>query len=196
MDGRDEMEPTSATKLTYDDLVSFPDDGQRHELIDGEHYVTPAPATKHQRVSRNLLLALGAHLVATGQGEVFAAPFDIILSPHDVVEPDLLVILRDQAHILTDRHVCGAPSIVIEILSPGTRRRDEILKRRLYDRAGVIEYWLVDPDADAVVVTRRTSTSAFIALAALAASAGDVLTCPLLPGFSAGLASLFAAPPR
>jgi len=126
----DEMRPTALPKLTYEDFLSFPDDGRRHELIDGEHFVTPSPAERHQRVLLKLVLALGNYFEAAGAGCVYCAPFDVVLSNHDIVEPDLLVILADQQDIVTEKHVRGAPAIVIEILSPGTRSRDETLKRR------------------------------------------------------------------
>ena len=136
MDTRHDMRPAALPKLTYDDFLSFPDDGQRHELIDGEHYVTPSPATRHQRIHARLQGALFAYLRGSPIGEVFSAPFDVVLSNHDVVEPDLLVILSSQTEILTPQHVRGAPAIVVEILSPSTRRRDEMLKRALYRADG------------------------------------------------------------
>ncbi|MGH7230207.1 MAG: Uma2 family endonuclease, partial [Nitrospiraceae bacterium] len=77
-------------KLTFEDYLHFPDDGKRHELIDGDHYVTPSPTTKHQRISRNLLIVLHAFVSQRRLGEVFSAPYDVILSDVDVVEPDLL----------------------------------------------------------------------------------------------------------
>jgi Uma2 family endonuclease len=175
-------------KLTYDDFLSFPDDGLRHELIDGEHYVTPSPATRHQRIVGEFHLALATFLKSAQLGEVFLAPFDVLLSRYDVVEPDLLVILGDQPDILTEKHVVGAPAIVIEILSPGTRRRDETLKRRLYERVGVREYWMVDPDVDAIAVCRPGQSEVQL-------GAGDVLTSALLPGFEVRVASLFAPRP-
>jgi Uma2 family endonuclease len=191
MDGRKDMAPTASPKLTYDDFLSFPDDGQRHELIDGEHYVTPSPATVHQRLVRELLVSLNAHLKATRTGEVFAAPFDVVLSYHDVVEPDLLVVLADQVDIVTDQHVRGAPALVVEILSPGTKRRDLGIKGRAYERWGVREYWLVDPDRRAVTIRRRDRTDALTDAGTLAAE-GGVLTSPLLPGFSLLIAELFS----
>ena len=81
---------TPGVKLTYDDLVLFPDDGKRHELIDGEHYVTPSPNRKHQKVSGNLFLLIGAWLEQHPIGQIYYAPFDVIFSMFDVVEPDLL----------------------------------------------------------------------------------------------------------
>jgi len=90
----------------------------------------------------------------------------------------------DQPDILTDKHVRGAPAIVIEVLSPGTRRRDETLKRDLFARAGAREYWMVDPDRGAITVCRRTARGVLQTAAELTAGGGDVLTSPLLPGFS------------
>jgi Uma2 family endonuclease len=187
----DEMRPTALPKLNYDDFLSFPDDGRRHELIDGEHFVTPSPATVHQRLVGELHLALATHLKGSRLGEVFVAPFDVVLSNHDIVEPDLLVILADQRDILTEKHVRGAPAIVIEILSPGTRSRDETLKRRLYARTGVREYWMVDPYRRAIAVCRQTAPGELETAIELTAAAGDVLASPLLPGFSPPLAVVF-----
>ena len=146
MAGEGHVKSTSSTKLTYDDFVNFPDDGLRHELIDGEHYVTPAPNGPHQRLVGRMFAALHAYFATGGGGEAFLSPFDVVLSNHDVVEPDLLVLLSDQGDILTHQNVRGAPALVVEVLSPGTRKRDRTIKHRLYDRAGVREYWLVDPD--------------------------------------------------
>ena len=187
----DEMRRTALPKLTYNDFLSFPDDGRRHELIDGEHFVTPSPATVHQRLVGNLLTALHLHCRETGRAEVFAAPLDVVLSNHDIVVPDLLVILADQQDILTEQHVRGAPAIVVEILSPGTRRRDETLKRQLYARTGVREYWMVDPDARSITVCRQMAPGELATAGELTAAGGDVLTSPLLPGFSVALATVF-----
>jgi Uma2 family endonuclease len=187
----DEMRRTALPRLTYEDFLSFPDDGRRHELIDGDHYVTPSPATVHQRLVGRLYRALGNFLEVSHLGEAFVAPFDVVLSNHDVVEPDVLVILNDQLDVLTDEHVRGAPAIVVEILSPGTRRRDETLKRDLYARAGVREYWMVDPGREAVTICRRSEPGVLVTTATLATSAGDALASPLLPEFVLPLSVLF-----
>jgi Uma2 family endonuclease len=191
MDGDDHMQPVSATKLTYEDFLGFPDDGQRHELIDGVHFVTPSPATKHQRVSGRLFACLFNYLRLHPIGEVFSAPFDVVLSNHDVVEPDLLVVLADQSAIVTDQHVRGAPALVIEILSPGTRRTDEGAKSRLYDRVGVREYWLVDPVRDVIVVRRRSPDGPLAPTAEWSRQEGSAAGSPLLPGLSLPLEELF-----
>jgi Uma2 family endonuclease len=133
--------PASDTRLTVDDFLLFPDDGKRHEIIDGVHYVTPSPILRHQAISGRLYLSLGNFLAAhPSLGRVYYAPLDVIFSRYDVVEPDLLVVAGDQLDILTTKNVQGAPAIVVEILSPGTRKVDEQVKRRLFERGGVREY--------------------------------------------------------
>ena len=184
----------SAAKLTYDDLVAmFPDeDGVRRELIDGDLFVTPSPFVRHQRLAWRLAISLGVHLEAhPDQGEAFTAPLDVVMTPHDVVEPDLLVVLGSQRDILTDKNVRGAPGLVIEILSPGTRKRDQTLKLKLFDQQGVREYWMVDPDRASVAVHRRAADGSFPLTTTLDAGRGDTLTTSLLPGWGLALGQLF-----
>jgi Uma2 family endonuclease len=186
------MAPTSEPGLTLDDFALFPDDGQRHELIGGQHYVTPSPNTRHQRLVQRLHMALAEHLRSHGdQGEVFIAPFDVVLSFRDVVEPDLLLVAGDQEDILTEQHVKGPPALVVEVLSPGTRNRDEQLKLRLFERVGVREYWIVDPDHDRIRVFRRAPDASFPRVADLRADPAHVFRTPLLPGFSLRLDVFF-----
>jgi Uma2 family endonuclease len=146
--------------------------------------------TRHQRISGELFFSLRGYLGAKANGTVFAAPFDVVLSNHDVVEPDLLVILADQADILTAQHVQGAPAIMVEILSPGTRRRDETLKRALYERAGVREYWTIDPDENVVTVYRFGMSG--VPTVTLNRGRGEVLTSPLLPEWKIAVDDLLA----
>jgi Uma2 family endonuclease len=190
--GSDDVRQTSpGVKLTYDDFVLFPDDGKRHELIDGEHYVTPSPNRKHQKVSGNLHLLIGAWLEEHPIGQIYYAPFDVIFSMFDVVEPDLLYMSNERAgQVLTDANVKGAPELVIEIGSKATRKRDETIKRRLYERFGVSEYWVVDPEIDVVRVYRR-GAERFERPHELRAEAGEILTTPLLPGLSLPLSRIF-----
>jgi Uma2 family endonuclease len=161
-------------------------------LIDGEHYVTPSPNTKHQRVSGNLYFLVRAWLEEHPTGQIFYAPFDVLFSRFDVAAPDLLYISNERlATILTAQHVTGAPDLIVEIGSPGTRKRDETIKRRLYERSGVAEYWVIDPQLDLVRVYRRTGHS-FSRPSELSAEAADVLTTDLLPGLALPLVRIFA----
>lgn len=178
-------------KLTYDDFVRFPDDGKRHELIDGEHVVTPSPSTRHQRICGNLHLLIGNWLELHPIGQVFFAPFDVVLSHVDIVEPDLLYLSNERAAAaLTSAHVRGVPELVVEVGSPGTQKRDTTIKRHLYERAGVSEYWFIDSDRDAVRVYRRSGQE-FAPAIVLTTAAADVLTTPLLTGLKMPLVRVF-----
>jgi Uma2 family endonuclease len=192
MSGSDHVKPASpGLKLTYDDFVLFPDDGKRHELIDGEHYVTPSPNTRHQQISLNLTLMIGNWLETNPIGRLFYAPFDVVFSNFDVVEPDLLYLSNQRAaDVITPLHVRGTPELVVEIGSPGTRKRDETIKRHLYERSGVSEYWVVDPDTEVLRVYQR-SQNKFGRPIELSREAGDVLRTPLMPGLDLPLARIF-----
>jgi Uma2 family endonuclease len=187
----DHRMPGSATRLTYDDFVLFPDDGKRHELIDGEHFVTPSPGRRHQWVLQNLNFILCAFVRERRLGHVFFAPFDVVLTPFDVVEPDLLYISAGRSDILTEANVQGAPDLSVEVLSPSSRRQDEVLKRDAYERGGVSEYWVVDPEAETVKVFRRDESGDFERPLLLTLRDADSLSTPLLPGLEIPLAAVF-----
>ena len=188
----DMEQPTSRdTRLTYDDFLLFPDDGKRHEIIDGEHYVTPCPNQRHQVLLGRLYFEIEFFLRQhPGTGQVFLSPFDVVFTKWDVVEPDLLFLAKDQVDILTEKNVQGPPAHVIEIASPGTRKRDEGVKLRLFDRGGVQEYWLVDPESNRVRVWRRQPDGSFTRVADL--SREDQLTTALMPQLTIPLMQLFA----
>jgi len=179
---------TIRRKLTYEDYLLFPEDGQRHEIVDGEHYVMPAPTFGHQGISVNLSAPLALFVREHRLGFVRYAPLDVLLSPYDVVQPDLLFISNQRAGIVKGGNVQGAPDLVVEILSDSSRQRDEFLKRHLYEQFGVIEYWLVDPDRKTVRVFNR-SGERFLAPREVAA--GEMLTTPLLPGFEIAVREIF-----
>jgi Uma2 family endonuclease len=178
-------------KLTYDDYVLIPEDGQRHEILDGEHYVTPAPFTPHQGISSKLHNRLGPFVERHRLGHLYAAPLDVVLSPHDIAQPDLLFISNQRAGIITRKNIQGAPDLVVEILSASTRRRDEGIKLQRYERLGVPEYWMFDPGPRTAKVYRRNGDR-LVPAAELSADAGDLLTTPLLPGLEIRLSEIFA----
>ena len=132
--------------LTYDDLCQLPDDGNRYEIIDGELIVSPAPGLDHQGFGIELIAITHAYVRQHRLGLVLHAPVDVRLSPHDVVEPDLIFIRQDRLHIAESRrYVLGPPDLAVEIISPSSVKIDPSRKFNLYERAGVPEYWLVDP---------------------------------------------------
>jgi Uma2 family endonuclease len=139
--------------LTHEDLVSLPDDGNRYEIINGELIVTPAPLVRHQRVVVNLAVLLRLFLTQHNIGEVLVAPFDVVLGPNDVVQPDLLVIGSEQGRLKDSQNAFeGSPRLVVEILSPSSQRTDLVRKMALYARTGVPEYWMVDPERHEIAI--------------------------------------------
>lgn len=182
---------SSFSKLTYEDYVLFPDDGRRHEIVEGDHTVTPAPKTKHQRVSFNLALAIGSFVKQRNLGLVFAAPSDVILSDENVVQPDLLFVTQKRSEIVTEDNIRGAPDLIVEIVSETTRKRDEQTKRKLYERYGVREYWIVDPELETVRVFRRKE-QVYAPPVEFTRGKTATLSTDLLPEFRLSLSELFS----
>lgn len=132
--------------FTRADLDALPDDGRRHELLDGVLIVTPAPVPRHQRAQARLLLALAP---ACPPGlEIMMAPLDVVLAADTVLQPDLLVAATAD---FSDKDLPITPRLAVEILSPSTRRFDLLIKRARYEAAGCPSYWIVDPDAPSLV---------------------------------------------
>ena len=145
------------TKLTYDDYAAMDtDDLQRHEIMDGVHVVSPSPTVRHQRILMRLYRLLVGVVEDTGRGEVFIAPLDVELTQVDVVQPDLMVVLNLNADLIIPSRIKGAADLVAEILSPSNKAHDSARKRAAYERAGVREYWMVDPESQEVQVLQRT----------------------------------------
>lgn len=176
--------PEPAKKLTYEDYCAIPADGLRHEIIDGAHYMSPSPNLLHQGTSLNLTVALHAHLRTTKRGRVLVAPFDNLLGKHDVVVPDLLVVLVGGRGTIKKNGCHGPPDLVVEILSPSNPSHDTVRKRRLYERAGVREYWILDPANARAELYRATEDGSFAPPLVRFADKGECLETPLLPGFS------------
>jgi Uma2 family endonuclease len=173
-------------KLDYSDIAAAPSDGKRYELVDGELLVNPAPSPMHQRISKRLLRQLEDYFQERAIGEVFYAPLDVILTPHDVFEPDLLVV-ADPRHI-SKRGIEKPPLLVVEILSPSTRNVDRGIKSRRYAELGVPHYWIVDPEEKRVECFRLAAG----AYAPVVDAKGDVtLQHPDWDGLTVDLAALW-----
>jgi Uma2 family endonuclease len=129
---------------TYEDYCVLPQDFNRHEIIEGDHIVTPSPAIRHQRVSKNLQFLLESYIRSHDLGVLLDAPTDLLLASTSVVVPDLLFIRKDRMHIFTEANVQGAPDLVVEILSPLTAAIDRGGKMALYAKYDVPHYWIVD----------------------------------------------------
>ncbi len=178
---------------TYGDLAALPDDQLRHELIDGEHVVSPSPNTGHQEISKRLFLALNGYAERHSSGEVLYAPFDVKLSRFTVLVPDLVYFTTERfAKVVNEKHATAAPDLVVEILSPGTRRRDKGRKRAVYDREGVREYWIVDPESQSITTLRRPRPGAGLTgVTTLALADAASLHSPLFPGLKIPLRDVF-----
>jgi Uma2 family endonuclease len=147
------VERMALARITWNDVQQMPDDGNRYEAIEGELHVTPAPSLRHQRISMRMTLILHRILVEPGLGELFFAPTGVEFpATEEGVQPDLLFVSNERRGILADPWIRGAPDLVIEILSPTTAGRDRGVKRKLYARQGVAEYWIVDPESESVEV--------------------------------------------
>ena len=140
--------------LTYRDYAALPVDGRRYEIHDGELNVTPAPGRTHQYVLLRLATALHAHVSAHDLGEIYIAPFDVILADTTIVQPDITFVAKDRLAILSERGADGAPTLVIEMLSRSTTHIDRTTKLQLYARHAVPYYWIVDPERHLVEAYR------------------------------------------
>ena len=177
--------PNTAIKFTYQDYLNTPED-KRYELIDGELILAAAPRRAHQDAQLNIGAELHAFMRSSRLGKVITAPRDLALAEKDtsdiqVVQPDLMFISSERLHIDTETEVRGAPDLVVEILSPSTAEYDKTVKRTLYARHGVREYWQVDTDAMTITVLLLGDYGFEIAATY---GPGDTLISPTLPGFS------------
>src|SRR5215212_7894406 len=183
---------SSSRKLTYDDYLLLPeDDGLQYEIIDGELFVNAAPVPRHQRISARLFLRVGNYVEEHGCGELYYAPVDVLLSKHDVLQPDLLYFTKEHAEILNQKNVQGSPDFVIEILSESTRKKDEVLKLKRYELFGVAEYWIVNPKRNCVKIYRREGHR-LAEIETVSAESGGKLVSPFFPGLAIDVRAVFA----
>jgi len=147
------MAVSVATKRwTLEELDSLPDDGNKYELIHGELFVSPAPTDDHETIGARLTRILDPFVERNGLGLIYR-PKAVIQLTDSQVEPDLFV-RQPQANRKASWRTAPLPSLVVEVLSPSTRRRDREHKRRFYLELGVPEYWIVDPDAGTITSIR------------------------------------------
>jgi Uma2 family endonuclease len=181
---------TTARRLTFDDLELIPEEheGDRQELIDGELVVTPVPLIKHQIVSMNVISALDRFVRDGGLGRVLHAPTGVRFTPDNLLIPDIVFVAQNRLHIIGPKTIDAAPDLVVEILSPGTRRRDLDTKRALYAHFGVQEYWIVEPDAR----TLSALTLASDKFAPIPAGECGAISSRVLPGLRLALNDAFA----
>jgi Uma2 family endonuclease len=181
---------TTAKRYTVEEvaLLSEEHEGDRHELIDGELFVTPMPLMKHQAVSSNIVYALEQHVRNNALGVVRTAPTGVRLASDTLLIPDACFVASARLAILGDWLIEGPPDLVVEILSRGTRRRDRETKREVYARFGVREYWIIDPVANSVTILVLSGESFVEA----PLGEGDVIQSRVLPDLGLALDEVFA----
>ena len=160
---------------------TLPADGNRYEVIDGVLYVTTAPSSFHQFVTKQIARVLLAQIEDRGLGDVFWAPIGVIMPGCTPVQPDLVVVDAAERHIFHDRRIQGVPALIVEILSPSNAEQDLEDKRKAYARSGVPEYWIVRPaERDMFVLSEPDGSSADF-FARTHVPPGGVLDSPTLP---------------
>lgn len=142
-----------APPLTERDYYNLPE-GSRYQLIEGDLYMAPAPNLYHQTILGNLAFALRSYLEQNPIGLLFQAPTDVFFGRESIWQPDLFIVLNSRRHILTIRRCEGAPNFIAEILSPSSQDLDLHTKKAVYARAGIDEYWILDPESNELLIHR------------------------------------------
>jgi Uma2 family endonuclease len=180
--------PDRLKVFTYEDYLNLPDNGKRYEIIDGELYMAPAPTLGHQDTIGEFHFTIKSFLETNPIGKIYLAPTDIIFSDIDVMQPDLIFVSKEKFDILTRENIQGAPDLVIEVLSPGTEKRDRTIKLKAYSKFGVSEYWMASNEKATVEVWRRRGKKLdFHAVLGKT----QTLATPLLPGLEISLEKIF-----
>jgi Uma2 family endonuclease len=179
---------TNFPPLTVENYKLLPETGPRYQLIQGDLYMAPAPNRFHQEISRNLQFELHSYLKHNPIGRLFNAPFDVYLDEINVFQPDIMIVLNQRLGILTEEGAEGAPELIVEILSPKTRRLDLINKKQEYARAGVKELWIIDPEPRAIMIHEFAYDGAE---KIQQVEEADTLSTDLLPGFRLAVRTIF-----
>lgn len=176
---------------TWEDYLRLPEDGQRYEIVEGVLYASPAPSFDHQYVLLELAVLIRQFVKERGLGLVLTAPFDVRLSPGaDPVQPDLVYFRAGNTPAPGAAYFQDVPDLIVEVISPGSTRLDQHVKFGAYEKAGVPEYWLVDPRSHAVTVFELDRTLGEYREVIRAAS-GDLLTSASFSGLEIPVVSLF-----
>jgi Uma2 family endonuclease len=181
------MTTPAAIRFTYRDYLQLPEES-RYEILEGDLQMSPSPSARHQQAVGSLFDILLRICKSRDLGRIFVAPFDVILSETDVVQPDILFVSKARTALIQERGVFGAPDLVVEVLSPATAERDRTVKAKLYARAGVKELWLADPEEKSIEILelgadgfRRRQL----------ARAGETAASGIVPDFRADVAAVF-----
>jgi Uma2 family endonuclease len=182
------VETAPRRRYTYAELLAeMPETNQPHELWDGELIMAPSPFFPHQKIVSRFHRKLEDWVSPRELGEVVLSPMDMVLSPHRVVQPDVMFISRERVNIIQG-HIMGPADLIAEVISLGGRNRDRIEKRDLYEQYGVKEYWLIDPESETVDVLCLVNSRYELSMRC---GAGQTVASQLLPGFELKVDWLF-----
>ncbi|HEX9653737.1 MAG TPA: Uma2 family endonuclease [bacterium] len=180
--------PRETIKFNYDDYLLLPDDGNRYEIIEGELFMAPAPSIKHQDNLFELGVRIREFVKKKKLGIVFLSPCDVVLSNTSIIQPDIVFVSKENRGIITEKNIQGAPDLVIEIISPNTAERDLVLKKKLYAKHGVKEYWIVFIKEQKVEVYRLAEQTYILDRLY---EKSDILKSPLIAGLKIRLSEVF-----
>lgn len=176
-----------AIRFTYQDYLYMPGE-KRYEIIEGERHMVPSPNRRHQEIIRELGYILYRFVKEHDLGKVYLAPFDVLLSDEDIVQPDIIFISKGREGIITERNIEGPPDLVIEIISESSKEIDRTIKRKLYARYGISVYWIVDPETRSIEVL-SLGKDGYETLMSLEGDA--LLTSPTFAGLKIPLKEIF-----
>lgn len=172
----------------------LPDDGNRYEVIDGVLYLTTTPSFFHQWIVSRITRMLQTQIEDTGAGIVAFAPIGLLMPGCDPVQPDIIVVRSEDRGMIHDRRINGVPALIVEVLSPSNAEKDTAIRRAVYARAGLPEYWIVRPAERDVIVLNRPDLASGLYLQSLNVGPAEELHSPTLP-FRAAIAGFFAGLP-
>jgi len=183
----DSSERMTRYKATIEEFWALPESLQHIEYINGEIIVAPTPTVTHQAILRNLSFALHEFVKRTASGSIFFSPLDVVLPSGDVVQPDAFFLDKEESERARgEKRIHGAPSLLVKILSPGSIKHDTLTKRNLYERNGVREYWIVDPEAKTIAqLVLKENRYELVEL-----SEGDTIKSVALAGFEMSVEAL------
>ena len=183
------MATNTQARLTYEDYFDLPESDDRYELIDGELFMAPTPIPEHQDFLAELFTMIRAFVRENGLGRAYIAPLAVMLSEHVVLQPDMMFISNERLDIIKwGQYVQGAPDLVVEVLSPSTTRHDRVVKRELYARYVVREYWIADIVGKTIEV--NVSEREAFSVASVYGE-GDIFESPLLTGLKVDISGVF-----
>ena len=181
--------PLQRLVFTYEDYAELPDDGRRYEIIDGELLMSPAPTPNHQMIIGNLFAVVFNYLRAQPIGKVILAPVEVYFSETNILQPDIVFISAERSGIIESAQIRGVPDLVVEVLSPGTEKRDRTVKLKTYAKFGVREYWMVKEETGVIEVLRLQEGRLE---PAGSYDKSQKLTSPLFPGLEILVEEVFA----